>query len=155
MATLTYEDLGIPAIKDFDYTSYDKVNFHPFRIGAATVAADTQAISPKVLGDRRLSALSTTLAGNKIKLLTFQSFRSDLKLQLIQQTTSSSNIWQHLLKSTRSTAILKWYSSWRANGAKKHDTPILLFYMTVPIMTVEAMSYSIEILIIVDKVNTT
>jgi hypothetical protein len=92
MATRTYEDLGIPAIKDFDYTSYDKVNFHSFRIGVATVEADTQAISPKDLGDRRLSALYTTLAGSKIKLLTFPSFRSGLKLQSIQQTTSSSNI---------------------------------------------------------------
>lgn len=92
MATLTYEELGIPAIKDFDYPNYDKVKFPLFRIGAAIVAVDIQAILPKDLGDQKLSALSTISAGSKIKLLTSQSSKSDLKPQSIQQMTNSLNI---------------------------------------------------------------
>lgn len=92
MATLTYEDLGIPAIKDFDYANYDKVNFHLFRIGVVIVAVDTQVISPKDLGDPKLFALSIISAGSKIKHLTFRSSKSVLNFQSIQQTTSNLSI---------------------------------------------------------------
>lgn len=50
MATLTYEELGLVPIKDFDYKTYDKVILLIFRIGADIVEADIQVILHKDLG---------------------------------------------------------------------------------------------------------
>jgi hypothetical protein len=83
MATLTYEELGIPAIKDFDYSNYDKVFIALFRIGAVIVVADTRAISLKDLGDQRLFVLFTISAGSRIKLLISQNSKNVLKTQSI------------------------------------------------------------------------
>jgi hypothetical protein len=50
MATLTYEELGLVPIKDFDYRTYDKVNLLIFRIGADIVEVVIQVILRKDLG---------------------------------------------------------------------------------------------------------
>ena len=50
MATLTYEELGLVPIKDFDYKTYDKVILLICRIGADIVEVVIQAILHKDLG---------------------------------------------------------------------------------------------------------
>ena len=53
MATLTYEELSLVPIKDFDYKTYDKVLLFLFRIGVDIVEVDIPVISLKDLGDRK------------------------------------------------------------------------------------------------------
>lgn len=60
---LTYEELGIPPIHEFDYENYDKVLFSLFRIGADIVAQDIQVTLQKALGVLRHYVLSITLIG--------------------------------------------------------------------------------------------
>lgn len=62
---LTYEEIGILPIKDFDYINYDKVYLILFRIGAVTVEVATRATSPKDHGAQRLFVQSTTSVGNR------------------------------------------------------------------------------------------
>jgi len=50
MATLTYEELGLVPIKDFDYRTYDKVILFIFRIGVDIVEVVIQVILHKDLG---------------------------------------------------------------------------------------------------------
>jgi hypothetical protein len=68
MTTLTYKDLSLPPIKDFNYKNYDKVTLSSiFRTGAVFVAVVTPVTSPKALGDQRPYAQFTTSAGNKTR----------------------------------------------------------------------------------------
>lgn len=50
MATLTYEELGLIPIKDYDYKTYEKVNIFIFRIGADIVEVAIRATLLKDLG---------------------------------------------------------------------------------------------------------
>ena len=68
MATLTYEELGLVPIKDFDYKTYDKVILFLFRIGADIVEVVILAISLKDLGDLKPCVPFITSAGSKTKL---------------------------------------------------------------------------------------
>lgn len=70
IATLTYEDLGIPPIKDFDYKGYDKVNIFLFRIGADIVEVDIQVTSLKDLGVQKLYAQCIISVGSKAETWT-------------------------------------------------------------------------------------
>jgi hypothetical protein len=56
-------------IKDFDYLTYEKVNFILFRIGVDIVDADIPVILLKDLGDLKPYALFITSVGSKRKLL--------------------------------------------------------------------------------------
>ena len=67
---LSYEELGLTPIRDFDYQNYDKVTFNLFRIGVDTVDLDIQATSLKDLGVPRHFAQFTTSAGSRTELLT-------------------------------------------------------------------------------------
>jgi hypothetical protein len=64
-ALLTYEEIGILPIKDFDYINYDKVYSYLFRTGAVTVEVVTQVTSPKGHGVPRLFAQCITSAGSR------------------------------------------------------------------------------------------
>ena len=67
MATLTYEELGLVPIKDFDYKTYDKVNIFWFRIGVDIAGVVIQVILLKDHGVQKPFVLFTTLVGSKIK----------------------------------------------------------------------------------------
>ena len=58
---ISYEELGLKPITEFDYKSYDQVIFESnFRTGAGIAEADIQATLPKGHGVLRLFARCIT-----------------------------------------------------------------------------------------------
>jgi hypothetical protein len=130
---ITYEQLGIKPISEFDYKNYSEVIFIFYgRTGADTAVADTQAISHKVHGDQRLCARCITSSGNRKRPSSWMRILQNPTAPLTPCATRSASSLPALSKNIQSGPMSNCWNTWKAKrmprGLSLFECPIEKFY---------------------------